>query len=111
MCKLYIGEFDVSGYASDSLATARDMGKIPDIPAAVAAVKNPGSKIVYGDRHRELYPPGDPSKRAFSSLRDPRDDSSRVNTMNILRPLSPHLPIFSAEFFFVALFKHSFCSF
>jgi succinate dehydrogenase cytochrome b556 subunit len=73
------------------------MGKIPDIPAAVAAVKNPASKIVYDDRHHELYPPGNPSKRAFSSLRDPQDDSARVDTMNILRPLSPHLPIYKPQ--------------
>ncbi|KAH7860449.1 hypothetical protein Vadar_013542 [Vaccinium darrowii] len=88
----------IKGFASDSLATARDMGKIPDIPAAVAAVKNPASKIVYDDHHHELYPPGNPSKRAFSSLRDPQDDSARVNTMNILRPLSSHLPIYKRAF-------------
>lgn len=88
----------IRGYASDSLATARDMGEIPDIPAAVAAVNNPASKIVYEDCHHELYPPGNPNKRAFSSLRDPLDDSARVNTMNILRPLSPHLPIYKRAF-------------
>jgi succinate dehydrogenase cytochrome b556 subunit len=87
-----------TGYASDSLATARDMGKIPEIPAAVAAVKNPSSKIVYDDRHHELYPPGNPSKRAFSSLRNPQDNSARVNNMNTLRPLSPHLPIYKRAF-------------
>ncbi|XP_058195508.1 cytochrome b-c1 complex subunit Rieske-4, mitochondrial-like [Rhododendron vialii] len=56
----------IRGYASDSLATARDKGMIPDVPATVAAVKNPTSKIVYDNHNHERYPPGDPSKRAFA---------------------------------------------
>ncbi|KAL1314506.1 hypothetical protein HN51_041305 [Arachis hypogaea] len=39
---------------------------IPEIPATVAAVKNPSAKIVYDEHNHERYPPGDPSKRAFA---------------------------------------------
>jgi len=42
------------------------MGIISDLPATVAAVKNPTSKIVYDEHNHERYPPGDPSKRAFA---------------------------------------------
>lgn len=62
----HVNELKFSGYASDSLATARDKGMIPDVPATVAAVKNPTSKIVYDNHNHERYPPGDPSKRAFA---------------------------------------------
>ncbi|KAL0363308.1 UNVERIFIED_CONTAM: Cytochrome b-c1 complex subunit Rieske-2, mitochondrial [Sesamum calycinum] len=44
----------------------QDMSLIPDIPATVAAIKNPSSKIVYDEHNHERYPPGDPSKRAFA---------------------------------------------
>ncbi|XP_057486354.1 cytochrome b-c1 complex subunit Rieske-4, mitochondrial-like isoform X1 [Actinidia eriantha] len=54
------------GFASDSLAPAHDIGVISDLPATVAAVKNPTSKIVYDEHNHERYPPGDPSKRAFA---------------------------------------------
>ncbi|PSS13727.1 Cytochrome b-c1 complex subunit Rieske-3 like [Actinidia chinensis var. chinensis] len=56
----------IRGFASDSLAPALDMGVISDVPATVAAVKNPTSKIVYDEHNHERYPPGDPSKRAFA---------------------------------------------
>ncbi|MBA0717541.1 hypothetical protein Golax_005347 [Gossypium laxum] len=42
------------------------MGMISDVPATVAAVKNPTSKIVYDEYNHEWFPPGDPSKRAFA---------------------------------------------
>lgn len=61
-----MNELKFSGYASDSLATARDKGMMPDVPATVAAVKNPTSKIEYDNHNHERYPPGDPSKRAFA---------------------------------------------
>lgn len=48
------------------MAAAHDLGLLSDIPATVAAVKNPTSKIVYDDYNHERYPPGDPSKRAFA---------------------------------------------
>lgn len=48
------------------MAPAHDLGLLSDIPATVAAVKNPTSKIVYDDYNHERYPPGDPSKRAFA---------------------------------------------
>ncbi|XP_062119742.1 cytochrome b-c1 complex subunit Rieske-4, mitochondrial-like [Humulus lupulus] len=55
------------GFASDSLAPSMEHGGlVSDIPATVAAVKNPTSKIVYDDSNHERYPPGDPSKRAFA---------------------------------------------
>ncbi|XAR48249.1 Ubiquinol--cytochrome-c reductase [Bertholletia excelsa] len=56
----------IRGFASDSLASTRDMGLISDVPATVAAIKNPTSKIVYDEYNHERYPPGDPSKRAFA---------------------------------------------
>ncbi|KAK6124433.1 hypothetical protein DH2020_041853 [Rehmannia glutinosa] len=54
------------GFSSGTLAPGQEMGLIPDIPATVAAIKNPSSKIVYDEHNHERYPPGDPSKRAFA---------------------------------------------
>ncbi|CAK9311485.1 unnamed protein product [Citrullus colocynthis] len=54
------------GFASDALTSTKDDGLILDIPATVAAIKNPSSKIVYDDYNHERFPPGDPSKRAFA---------------------------------------------
>ncbi|KAI8527855.1 hypothetical protein RHMOL_Rhmol12G0106100 [Rhododendron molle] len=56
----------IRGFASESLAPTHDIGMISDLPATVAAVKNPTSKIVYDEHNHERYPPGDPSKRAFA---------------------------------------------
>ncbi|KAK6925544.1 Cytochrome b-c1 complex subunit Rieske, transmembrane domain [Dillenia turbinata] len=57
----------VRGFSSGSLAPIQDMGLIStDLPATVAAVKTPSSKIVYDEYNHERYPPGDPSKRAFA---------------------------------------------
>ncbi|KAF8400081.1 hypothetical protein HHK36_015956 [Tetracentron sinense] len=56
----------IRGFASESLSPRHDMGMISDVPATVAAVKNPTSKIVYDDHNHERFPPGDPSKRAFA---------------------------------------------
>ncbi|CAL5396523.1 unnamed protein product [Camellia sinensis] len=42
------------------------MGILSDLPAPVAAVKNPSSKILYDEHNLERYPPSDPSKRAFA---------------------------------------------
>lgn len=39
---------------------------LADLPATVAAVKNPSSRITYDEHNHERYPPGDPSKRAFA---------------------------------------------
>lgn len=47
-----------------SIAPTHDMGF--DVPATVAAIKNPTSKITYDEHNHERYPPGDPSKRAFA---------------------------------------------
>ncbi|KAK6149844.1 hypothetical protein DH2020_017369 [Rehmannia glutinosa] len=56
----------IRGFTSGTLAPGQEMGLIPDIPATVAAIKNPSSKIVYDEHNHERYPPGDPSKRAFA---------------------------------------------
>ncbi|KAL8150503.1 hypothetical protein V2J09_020311 [Rumex salicifolius] len=53
------------GFASESLIHKDEHG-LTDIPATVAAIKNPSSKIIYDSYNHERYPPGDPSKRAFA---------------------------------------------
>ncbi|RWW07725.1 hypothetical protein GW17_00028890 [Ensete ventricosum] len=53
------------GLATQSLTQNQDLGLV-DLPATVAAVKNPTSKIVYDEHNHERFPPGDPSKRAFA---------------------------------------------
>ncbi|RZC59488.1 hypothetical protein C5167_006785 [Papaver somniferum] len=58
----YLGS--IRGFASESLAPKQD--RTPEVPATVAAVKNPTPKIVYDNYNHERYPPGDPSKRAFA---------------------------------------------
>ncbi|XP_072980852.1 cytochrome b-c1 complex subunit Rieske-4, mitochondrial-like [Typha angustifolia] len=54
------------GFASESLIPRHHDVGLADLPATVAAVKNPTSKIVYDEHNHERYPPGDPSKRAFA---------------------------------------------
>nr|GMD97779.1 cytochrome B-C1 complex subunit Rieske-4, mitochondrial-like [Ipomoea batatas] len=56
----------IRGFSSGSLAAAQEMGLPAGLPATVAAIKNPTSKIVYDEHNHERYPPGDPSKRAFA---------------------------------------------
>ncbi|KAK8706504.1 hypothetical protein V6N13_050066 [Hibiscus sabdariffa] len=56
----------IRGLSSDAISRGHDMGMISDLPATVAAVKNPTSKIVYDEHNHERFPPGDPSKRAFA---------------------------------------------
>lgn len=56
----------IRGLSAEALSAGRDLGLISDLPATVAAVKNPTSKIVYDGHNHERYPPGDPSKRAFA---------------------------------------------
>ncbi|KAI4373747.1 hypothetical protein MLD38_011832 [Melastoma candidum] len=58
--------FPVRGFSSGALSQTEDIGFISDLPATVAAIKNPTSKIVYDDYNHERFPPGDPSKRAFA---------------------------------------------
>ncbi len=57
----------IPGFASESLTPKKENSIVPDIPATVAAVKNPTSKIVY-DVYNHEHPPGDPSKRAFANF-------------------------------------------
>ncbi|KGN51130.1 cytochrome b-c1 complex subunit Rieske-4, mitochondrial [Cucumis sativus] len=54
------------GFASDALTSTKENNLVPDVPATIAAVKNPTSKIVYDEYNHERFPPGDPSKRAFA---------------------------------------------
>ena len=54
------------GFATGLPVHTDENNIIPEIPATVAAVKNPSSKIVYDEHNHERYPPGDPSKRAFA---------------------------------------------
>ncbi|TQD77966.1 hypothetical protein C1H46_036499 [Malus baccata] len=56
----------IRGFSSEALAPGNDISFLSDVPATVAAVKNPSSKIVYDEYNHERYPPGDPSKRAFA---------------------------------------------
>lgn len=56
----------IRGFSAGSLSTGQDLGLIPEVPATVAAIKNPSPKIVYDEHNHERYPPGDPSKRAFA---------------------------------------------
>ncbi|KAL5800642.1 hypothetical protein ACOSQ3_032274 [Xanthoceras sorbifolium] len=56
----------IRGFSTEALTPRHDMGLISDLPATVAAVKNPTSKIVYDEYNHEHHPPGDPSKRAFA---------------------------------------------
>ncbi|KAI3457769.1 hypothetical protein Pfo_014432 [Paulownia fortunei] len=58
--------FSSRGFASDSISPKNEGSSVPQIPATVAAMKNPTSKIVYDEHNHERYPPGDPSKRAFA---------------------------------------------
>ncbi|KAL8160071.1 hypothetical protein V2J09_001608 [Rumex salicifolius] len=62
------GQFHIPrrGFASESLVQRGEYGNLSDVPATVAAIKNPSSKIVYDTYNHERYPPGDPSKRAFA---------------------------------------------
>lgn len=55
----------IRGLATQSLTQNQDLGLV-DLPATVAAAKNPTSKIVYDEYNHERFPPGDPSKRAFA---------------------------------------------
>ncbi|KDP23258.1 hypothetical protein JCGZ_23091 [Jatropha curcas] len=56
----------IRGFSSEALASGHDLAMISDLPATIAAVKNPTSKIVYDEHNHERFPPGDPSKRAFA---------------------------------------------
>ncbi|XP_015058578.1 cytochrome b-c1 complex subunit Rieske, mitochondrial [Solanum pennellii] len=56
----------IRGFSSNSVSPSHQLGLVSDLPATVAAIKNPSSKIVYDDSNHERYPPGDPSKRAFA---------------------------------------------
>lgn len=63
---LQMVDFVLTGFSAEALTPGHDMGMITDLPATVAAVKNPTSKIVYDEHNHERFPPGDPNKRAFA---------------------------------------------
>ncbi|GAB4847373.1 hypothetical protein Ancab_026431 [Ancistrocladus abbreviatus] len=52
------------GFSSEQLVPKAEL--FSDVPATMAAIKNPSSKIVYDEYNHERFPPGDPSKRAFA---------------------------------------------
>ncbi|ERM97831.1 hypothetical protein AMTR_s00118p00072930 [Amborella trichopoda] len=54
-----------SCFSLETLAPKQDLS-LPDVPATVAAIKNPTSKITHDEHTHEHLPPGDPSKRAFA---------------------------------------------
>lgn len=54
------------GFATEIVSKDDHHSLIPEVPATVAAIKNPTSKITYDEYNHERYPPGDPSKRAFA---------------------------------------------
>ncbi|XP_074309207.1 cytochrome b-c1 complex subunit Rieske-4, mitochondrial-like [Silene latifolia] len=54
------------GFATEHLIPKDEHGWTSDVPATIAAIKNPSAKITYDEYNHERYPPGDPSKRAFA---------------------------------------------
>eukprot|EP00249_Psilotum_nudum_P002313 c15296_g1_i1 orf=363-1160(-) len=52
------------GFSSEALTPSSESG----VPATVAALKRPTANIDYDESIHERYPPGDPSKRAFTYL-------------------------------------------
>ena len=75
-CYLYLSEHEscdsffllcYAGFSSTETVVPRNQDAgLADLPATVAAVKNPNPKVVYDEYNHERYPPGDPSKRAFA---------------------------------------------
>lgn len=55
-----------AGFSSKTIVPTHHDMILNDIPATVAALKNPSSKIIYDEHNHERYPPGDPTKRAFA---------------------------------------------
>ncbi|KMZ68400.1 Ubiquinol--cytochrome-c reductase [Zostera marina] len=56
----------IRGFSSKTIVSTHHDMILNDIPATVAALKNPSSKIIYDEHNHERYPPGDPTKRAFA---------------------------------------------
>ncbi|KAH9613872.1 hypothetical protein KSS87_017252 [Heliosperma pusillum] len=54
------------GFATEHLIPKDENSWTSDVPATIAAIKNPSAKITYDEYNHERYPPGDPSKRAFA---------------------------------------------
>ena len=56
-----------AGFSSaETLVPRNQDAGLAELPATVAALKNPNSKVLYDQYNHERYPPGDPSKRAFA---------------------------------------------
>ncbi|XP_020600393.1 cytochrome b-c1 complex subunit Rieske-4, mitochondrial-like [Phalaenopsis equestris] len=56
----------IRAFSAESLVPKHHDSVLIDLPATVAALKNPSSNIIYDEYNHERYPPGDPSKRAFA---------------------------------------------
>ncbi|CAN4106976.1 unnamed protein product [Withania somnifera] len=56
----------IVGFSSNSVSPTHQTDLVSDLPATMAAIKNPTSNIVYDESNHERFPPGDPSKRAFA---------------------------------------------
>lgn len=55
-----------SGVADTTALTGPGPGAVDGVPATLVALKNPSNRIIYDEIIHERYPPGDPSKRAFT---------------------------------------------
>ncbi|KAF0924919.1 hypothetical protein E2562_014995 [Oryza meyeriana var. granulata] len=55
------------GFSSSETLVPRNQDTgLAELPATVAALKNPNPKVVYDEYNHERHAPGDPSKRAFA---------------------------------------------
>ncbi|KAG8081798.1 hypothetical protein GUJ93_ZPchr0014g47086 [Zizania palustris] len=61
MCNSHVG------FSSTETLVPRNQDTgLAELPATIAALKNPNSKVVYDEYNHERHAPGDPSKRAFA---------------------------------------------
>ncbi|KAL5214027.1 hypothetical protein ABZP36_003179 [Zizania latifolia] len=56
----------VRGFSTEILIPRNQDTGLAELPATIAALKNPNSKVVYDEYNHERHAPGDPSKRAFA---------------------------------------------
>jgi len=54
------------GFSAETLVPRNEDVGLAELPATMAALKNPSAKIVYDEHNHQRYLPGDPSKRAFA---------------------------------------------
>ncbi|KAF0924920.1 hypothetical protein E2562_014995 [Oryza meyeriana var. granulata] len=67
-CLSFIRTYDshVGFSSSETLVPRNQDTGLAELPATVAALKNPNPKVVYDEYNHERHAPGDPSKRAFA---------------------------------------------